>query len=325
MDANMAEMPAEPGSPCIQAVAGLAQELTEADSAAHNSGRQLKMWEEASMYKDRAVSYAALALATLGMAMHAQAVPDGCAWDVAGQWRVSGRVSNLKAGDPVPPGALVIGAGSAAQHLIVLLPDGQRVLLECHDQPSCSRGFRVPALTEQPEDDTIAAFQQVSLLRGRAPERSSQPPNGRPATRQTPGLLHAEGVAALEADGTAEIASVIKSLPSGNYRLVLKSDSGVVEQALRWNGAEKILRLHVGKANLYKLIFYGSLNTERMRATILVVQPAALEPAKRRLDDLRETIKQWTEHAPAWPLHDFLALYLEALRSGPADLPQQDK
>jgi hypothetical protein len=271
------------------------------------------------------VTYGALVVTALGMTMTAQTVPMGFAWDVTGKWQVNGRASDLKAGDPLAPGSLVVGFGALSQHVIVLLPDGQRLLLECHDQPSCSRGFRLPALTQQPDNETIGAFQQVSLLRGQAVEASNQSANDRPPMRQPPGVLHAEGVAALETDGTANIAPVIAPLPPGDYRLVLKSDSGSAEQAVHWEGKKNAIRLAVKQTGLCKLTFYGSLNVERMRATVLVVPPLRFGTTKRRLDELRETLTEWNEHSPGWPLHDFLALYLEALKAEPASQPQAEK
>jgi hypothetical protein len=264
-----------------------------------------------------ALSFVALMATAVSSTVAAQAIPTGCAWDLTGKWRVNGRGADLKAGDPVSPGSLVIGKGDAPQHLIALLPDGQRILMECHDQASCSRGFRLPALNEQPDDETIEAFQQISLSRGETAQPAGPTESGRTIMRVQPGLMRAEGVAALEGTGGANVAPVIKSLPPGDYRLILKSDAGRIERQVHWEANQKALSLDVKRAGLYKLTFYGSLNTERMRASLLVVQPSRFEAAYQRLDQMNRTLKEWNEKAPGWPVHDFLSLYLEALSKEP--------
>ena len=271
---------------------------------------------ELSMQIRKAMPFVALVVTALSSTAAAQAIPAGCAWDLTGSWRVNGRPSDLKAGDPVAPGSLVIGEGDQPQHLIALLPDGQRILIECHDRPSCSRGFRVPALNEQPDDKTIEAFQQVSMARARTAQPAGPAGSGRTSVRVQPGLIRAEGIAALEVTGTTNVAFVIKSLPPSDYRLALKSDAGSTEQRIHWDPNQKVLSLDVKRTGLYKLTFYGTLNTERMRATLLVVQPSAFDEVNRRMERLTSTLKEWNERSRSWPVHDFLALYLDALSEG---------
>jgi hypothetical protein len=248
---------------------------------------------------------------------YAQGIPVGMVWEVNGTWRVNGQEADLKCGDTLLPGSLVSAYGAHSQNLIVLLPDGQRLFLQCDDRPSCSRGFRLPALTQTVDDDTILTFQEVGAFRRAAAvalhKKSATARICSRNSRQQPNLLRVEALAILDADNSVNIASEITSLPPGAYHLVVASASVIADEAIHWDGVEKILKLSLGKTGLYELRYYGPLNAERMLEHLLVVRRAEFTEMNQRLVHWRETITQWNERAPGWPIHDFLSLYLEAL------------
>jgi hypothetical protein len=248
---------------------------------------------------------------------YARGIPRGLVWEVNGNWRVNGQEADLKCGDTLLPGSLVSASGAFAQNLIVLLPDGQRLFLQCDGRPSCSRGFRLPALTQTIDDDTILTFQEVSAFRGgTAVSLHKDSAAGRMCFgtgRQQPNLLRVEALAILDVDNSVNIASAITSLPPGDYHLVVASGSLNAEEAIHWDGVEKMLKLSLGKTGLYDLRYYGPLNAERMREHLLVVRRAEFKEMNEQLVHWRETLTQWNERSPGWPIHDFLSLYLEAL------------
>lgn len=269
------------------------------------------------MFEHRVISLVALALLAPPAFSCAQETPMACAWEVSGEWRVPGRVSALKAGDLLPPGSLLTGQGAGSQHLIMLLPDGQRLFLDCHDRPSCSRGFRLPALTQHVDEETIAIFQQVSAMRhqeaGLAGHATGGLEQDQIATREHPDLMRVEAVAALGSDGSVNLAAAFNGLPPGDYHLLIKSTSGAVERSIHLDGGQKTLGVSVSKAGLYDLRCYGTLNTERMHGHLLVVHRAEFDAASHRFARLKETLDQWNERSPGWPIHEFLFLYLEAI------------
>jgi hypothetical protein len=194
------------------------------------------------------------------------------------------------------------------------MPDGQRLYLECQDQTSCSRGFRLPALTEPVDDEMIATFGQVAAERRREfTALSSIRESDR--LRQPPNLLRFEAVAAPNQDGSVNVAEAIQDLPPGSYRLVIGSVSGVQEKTIHWGGSGEELLLPLRSNSLYRLQAYGTLNVERMRGSLLVVPPSEFEDLNPRLTHLRTALKSWNKRSPGWPADDFLTLYLRALKT----------
>ena len=268
---------------------------------------------EADMFEQRVLSFVALALLAPAPVGHPMAI----AWEVTGEWRLAGRVSALKSGDLLPPGSLVTGQGSGSHHLIVLQPDGQRLFLDCPDTASCSRRFRLPALTQTVDEETIATFQQVSAMREVEVERAGNA-TGRSeqdliVAREAPNLLRFEAVAEPEGDGSVDLATAMKGLPPGNYRLIVKGASEAMERPINWDGTHMTPNLLLAGTGLYDLRFYGTLNTERMRGHLLIVGNADFESASARFARLKEILTQWNERSPGWPIHDFLLSYLESI------------
>ena len=101
--------------------------------------------------------FAALFLMTASTWLRAQ---DGIAWVVQGEWRVNQTQGPLHKGDPVAPGSL-LNSNAATATILLLMPDGQRLLFDCHDIHTCAQGFRIPALMEKPDADAVYLFDAV--------------------------------------------------------------------------------------------------------------------------------------------------------------------
>src|SRR5579871_4480840 len=61
----------------------------------------------------------------------------GVAWAVRGQWLVDGAGSPVVAGGAIPPGSLLLPQGAPNHSILVLLPDGLRLLFECFTAEDC--------------------------------------------------------------------------------------------------------------------------------------------------------------------------------------------
>ena len=87
---------------------------------------------------------------SLGCAPDGRALPYGSAgsgtsgmvWEKHGDWHLNGSSDALRLGEAIPPGGLLTaGAETSAHSIVILLPDGQRMLCECYEAKTCSQGF----------------------------------------------------------------------------------------------------------------------------------------------------------------------------------------
>src|ERR1700760_3594314 len=58
----------------------------------------------------------------------------GMVWENHGDWHLNGSSDTLRLGEAIPPGGLVTaGAKNSVHSIVILLPDGQRMLCECYE------------------------------------------------------------------------------------------------------------------------------------------------------------------------------------------------
>ena len=148
--------------------------------------------------------------------------PTGVAWRVQGNWQQDAHGSPLRTGDPLLPGALLMPMDLTATHSItLLLPDGQRILYECFTEEDCSRGFRIPPLTEKPSPLATRILQQISgvMVQNRAdPGSRSGPAPASPANpARTTAAKRDEALAMLDHDNQASVGGLLANLPNGEY------------------------------------------------------------------------------------------------------------
>ena len=103
------------------------------------------------------------------VAVAAPSEASGMVWEKHGDWHLNGSTSALRLGEAIPPGGLLTAGAEGPSHsIVILLPDGRRMLCECYEAKLCSQGFRVPAITPQPEPavwEMFVAVRNVLLLR----------------------------------------------------------------------------------------------------------------------------------------------------------------
>jgi hypothetical protein len=245
----------------------------------------------------------------------------GMVWEKHGDWHLNGSPNALRLGEAIPPGGLLTADVEGPAHsIVILLPDGQRMLCECYEAKTCSQGFRVPAITPQPQPavwEMFVAVRNVLLLRPAMAETALPTPAGR-ATM----AVNSEMVAAVNPQGEISIAPALRVLPSGQYGLRVATDgqtnvaTAPAVQPLDWSAAQKVAQVRVGGPGLYRIRVLDKADVPRFEIEVLATSPASLPAEAAGLKMARETILKWTHEG--WPLHGFLRVYLESRLSAPS-------
>jgi hypothetical protein len=244
--------------------------------------------------------------------------PSGMVWERHGDWHLNGSSDTLRLGEAVPPGGLITAGTEGSTHsMIILLPDGQRLLCECFEAKTCAQGFRVPAITPPPKPqvwDMFVAVRNVLLLRPVAAQTAFPIPVGR---AEMAGNF--EMVAPVSPQGEISITPALRVLPLGQYSLsVMKegqqSAASIVPavQPLDWNPAHSIAQVRIGGVGLYHVRVTDQSYIPRIEIEVLAASPASYPAEAAGLKQTRETILGWSHIQEGWPLHPFLRVYLEA-------------
>jgi hypothetical protein len=261
------------------------------------------------------VLWGALLMSGPAVAVAAGSGATGTVWEKHGDWHLNGSPNALRLGEAIPPGGLLTADPEGPAHsIVILLPDGQRMLCECYEAKTCSQGFRVPAITQQPPPavwDMFVAVRNVLLLLPATAETAFPTPAGRAAM-----AINAEMVAAVSPQGEISIAPALRVLPSGQYGLRVATDGQATTatapsvQPLDWSAAQKVAQVRVGGPGLYRIRVLDQAYVPRFEIEALATSPASLAAETAGLKMARETILKWTHEG--WPLHDFLRVYLES-------------
>jgi hypothetical protein len=258
--------------------------------------------------------------ATIVVAESVPPSPDatGMVWERHGDWHLNGSSDTLRLGESVPPGSLITaGAEVSAHSMIILLPDGQRLLCECFEAKTCSQGFRVPAITPPPKPvvwDMFVGVRNVLLLRPMLAETAFPIPVGRAEMAG-----HFEMVAAVNPRGEISIAAALRVLPPGQYSLSIMKEGQQppastipAVQPLDWNAGQSPAQVRVGGAGLYHIRVSDQAYIPRIEIEVLATSPASFPVEAAGLKQTRETILGWSHFQEGWPLHPFLRVYLES-------------
>jgi hypothetical protein len=236
----------------------------------------------------------------------------GMVWEKHGDWHLNGSPNALRLGEAIPPGGLVTADVAGPAHsMVILLPDGQRMLCECYEAKTCSQGFRVPAITPQPPPavwEMFVAVRNVLLLRPASAETAFPTPAGREEM-----AVNSEMVAAVSPQGEISIAPALRVLPSGQYGLRVATDgqtTAATARPLDWSAAQKVAQVRVGGPGLYRIRVSDQTSVPRFEIEVLATSPASLPAETAGLKMARETILKWTHEG--WNLHGFLRVYLES-------------
>ncbi len=261
------------------------------------------------------VLWGALLTGGPAVAVAAGSGTSGMVWEKHGGWHLNGSSDALRLGEAIPPGGLLTaGAETSAHSIVILLPDGQRMLCECYEAKTCSQGFRVPAITPPPPPavwEMFVAVRNVLLLRPATAETAFPIPAAREEM-----AVNSEIVAAVSPQGEISIAPALRVLPSGQYGLRVSADGRTAAanppsvQPLDWSAAQKVAQVRVGGPGLYRIRVSDQTNVQRFDIEVLATSPASLAAETAGLKMARETTLKWTHEG--WPLHGFLRVYLES-------------
>jgi hypothetical protein len=244
--------------------------------------------------------------------------PTGLVWERHGDWHLNGSSDTLRLGEAIPPGGLITAGAEGSTHsMLILLPDGQRMLCECFEAKICSQGFRVPAITPQPTPfvwNMFVAARNVLLLRPVAAETAFPKPTGR---AEMAGKF--EMVAAVSPQGEISIAPALRVLPPGQYSLSVMKEGQQAPaatipalQPLDWNSGQPVAQVRVGGVGLYHIRVSDQAYIPRIEIEVLAASPASYPGEAAALKQTRETILDWIHTQQGWPLHPFLRVYLES-------------
>jgi hypothetical protein len=232
---------------------------------------------------------------------------DGIAWEVQGNWRLNQAQTFLRKGDSVAPGVLLTADTSTNASILILLPDGQRLLFDCSNAHTCTQGFRVPALMAKPDDDAVELFDAIR-------KAMHQPATSIAAPRVAASTTETEVVAPLQTDGTVLLKQPLAALPPGQYRMTVDGESGqLLERSLKWSGPLDETHLPLPGAGVYRLRLFGSLGGERMRVVLLAASAELFSPQQKAFAEAKDDLKEWDENFQGWPIHEWLGLFLEGL------------
>ena len=243
----------------------------------------------------------------------------GMVWERHGNWHLNGSSAALRLGESIAPGGLLTAqAEGSAPSIVILLPDGQRMLCECFEAKGCAQGFRVPPIVPQPRSavwEMFVAVRNVLLLRPASAESALPFEAGRAAMAG-----NFEMVAGMSAQGEVSIAPGLQFLPAGRYSLSVSrerpqtGDSAVPRvQPLDWSaGGESAARVRIGGLGLYRIRVSDQAYVPRIEVEVLATSPANASAEADALKQTRETILSWSHTHVGWPVHAFLRVYLES-------------
>ena len=243
--------------------------------------------------------------------LHAKTATAGVAWQVQGTWQAAGEGAPIRTGDAIQPGSLLQPDDKVGGHsVVVLLPDGQRLLYECFTRVDCARGFRVPPLAAQPN-----AFALEMLARIRAVLSAK---NHNVSNKYHPGsaaqISRDEAVAVLNGGNHVRIAGLLTELPKGRYTYDLRplNPAYPPQFHLILEKTAPTIDLALPAPGLYDITITDALDTPRINLFIAAIRPAQ-SPEFKTFRRAGEVMEEWNENYAGWPIHDFLRAYLESL------------
>jgi len=251
--------------------------------------------------------------ATASVAQEPRELADGVAWQVHGTWQIDGTSAPIVTGDPIPPGSLLRPRGEPPGHsIMVLLPDGQRVLYECFLAQDCGRAFRVPSLYRRPDPFAVNMLARIqAALSRRSRDAQKQP-------RQAPRVPRDEALAVIGPGNRVEVAGLAANLPNDHYICDLRPiDHDVPRQAhLPLEKSASSITLPLPGPGLYELTITDRLNTPRISLFIAAIKPEQAASSLKSYSAAKKLIGDWNIDYQGWPIHDFQRAYLESLVLG---------
>lgn len=236
--------------------------------------------------------------------------PFGIAWRVEGHWRAETQARMIANGDAILPGTLVHPVDTGGRHsILILLPDGQRILYECFLAEDCAHSFRVPKLYRIPEPsavDLIARIHQV-LSRREHDQNSGE--------HRELSLPSDEVLAALGPSNQVVVGGLAAALPNGEYTYSLRPLNGKHprQSALTLKKTAHAITLPLPAPGLYDVRIFDHLGTPRIDLFVAAVDPAREVALQKSFRDAHALLADWNEDYQGWPVHEFQRAYLKSL------------
>jgi hypothetical protein len=249
--------------------------------------------------------------ATAIEAQKATEAPLGIAWQVRGSWQVDGRSASILSGDAVMPGSLLQAVDVGASHsIVILLPDGQRILYECFTSQDCERGFRVPLLYRKPRPFAVEMMARIQAQLYRESHNSSG--SGSEGKRRLP---RDEALAVLGPGNRVQVAGLVAHLDNGRYTYDLRrlDRTSAPEFHLAFEKQGSSIAFPIPSAGIYGLTIYDSLNTPRIDLFVAAVGPAQAANVTKSFNEVKALMEDWNSDKEGWPVHELQRAYLESL------------
>ena len=236
--------------------------------------------------------------------------PFGIAWEVRGLWQVEGGGVAIVSGDAIRPGSLLKPGGEGAEHsIVILLPDGQRILYECFQAADCARGFRVPSLYRQPDSAAVEIFGRVRAVLAQGNHELGL------NVRQTSRLARDEALAVLGPGFQVEVKGLAATLANGRYTYDLRpwNPSYPRQSSLELQKTGPSITLSLPSTGLYNVTVADYLNTPRINLFVAAVSSERAASLMRSFHKTKSLLEGWNEDYQGWPIHDFQRAYLQSL------------
>ena len=248
-----------------------------------------------------------------GATVGAQKTPKtslGIAWQVKGSWHVDDQDNPVSTGEAIRPGSLLHPEqGGGSNSIVILIPDGQRILYECFLPEDCARDFRVPSLYRSPDPfavDMLVRIHTVLIRKEWGPIS-----DGRKETR----LPRDETLVMLGPEKRVQISGLVAALPNGSYTYDLRSLNHAYppQSHLTFEKSSSSITFALPGSGLYDLTIFDHLNTPRIDLFIAAAVPGKAPGFARLYNDAKALMADWNSDYQGWPIHDFQRAYLESL------------
>jgi hypothetical protein len=234
----------------------------------------------------------------------------GIAWRVEGRWRAETQGRIIVNGDAIWPGTLVHPIETGGPHsILILLPDGQRILYECFLAEDCAHSFRVPQLYRTPEPSAVDLIARIHEVLSR-PEQDQNS-----GERRELSLPSDEVLAALGPSNQVVAGGLAAALPNGEYTYSLRplSEKLPRQSGMTLKKTSHAITLSLPSSGLYDVTIFDHLGTPRINLFVATVDPAREVAFKKSFAEAHALLADWNEDYQGWPVHDFQRAYLKSL------------
>lgn len=237
-------------------------------------------------------------------------MPFGIAWRVEGHWRAETQARMIVNGDAILPGTLVHPLDNGGRHsILILLPDGQRILYECFLAEDCAHSFRVPQLYRTPEPSAVDLITRIhQVLSSREQDKKS-------TEHRELSLPNDEVLTTFDSSNQVVAGGLAAALPNGEYTYSLRPLNGKFppQSALTLKKTAHTITLPLPASGLYDVTILDHLGTPRIDLFVAAVDPAREVAFQKSFRDAHALLADWNEDYQGWPVHEFQRAYLKSL------------